>query len=185
MAFHACVIARIAPPLAEQIWQLRESLQLPGATGAPHLTLLPPISHRRCDDAQLVARVRDLAQRFTPLELKVAGAATFAPQTPVVYSEVVGDLAAIHALHQALAASQAKRDFRYPFIPHVTLAWAENSEQAHQLTTQVQAADFRGSCQLCELEVVTGQLPDQWQTIARLPLGPSAPTTAFRPTSSA
>lgn len=170
MASHACVIARLKPPLAAQIWQLRQSLQLPGASGEPHLTILPPIPHDPSEDDVVVARVRCVARAFAPFRLQVAGAATFAPQTPVVYSEVTGDLVAIHALHRALANGHSARDFRYPYIPHVTLAWAETSEQAHALTRAVKAANFRGRCELDELEVVVGQLPDRWQTLARIKL---------------
>lgn len=170
MASHACVIARLKPPLAAQIWQLRQSLQLPGASAEPHLTLLPPIPHDTRADKALIARVHAAARPFAPFRLQVAGAATFAPRTPVVYSEVTADLSAIHALHCALANGQATRDFRYPYIPHVTLAWAETSEQARALTGAVKAANFRGECELDELEVVVGQLPDRWQTLARIEL---------------
>lgn len=185
MAVHACVIARIQTPLAEQIWQLRWALQLPGASTESHLTVLPPIVHHRADDHALIASVKSVAAQVAPFRLQVAGAGTFAPKTPVVYTEVTGDLAAIDTLHQALADTQAARDFRYPYIPHVTLAWANDGAHAIEVTKRVQAAEFRGECELDELEVVVGELPDRWETLARIRLTKAADTNVSHAPSSA
>ncbi|MDO5727246.1 MAG: 2'-5' RNA ligase family protein [Bowdeniella nasicola] len=184
MVVHACVIAPVTAPLGELISAQRHALQLPNVPPQPHLTLLPPVVFHHGDESALIEQVRTVARAHHRIELQVAGVATFAPTTPVVYFPVTGDLKAIQALHRDLTSPYCPGDFRYPYIPHVTLTWLPTATAARRVADTPQLAQFRGQCTLSHLVVVVGQLPDRWETIAEIAL-PAPQRSGLRSVSSA
>jgi 2'-5' RNA ligase len=117
------VVLLVPEPAATEIDGLRRALG-DGALGRipAHLTLVPPVNVRVDDVGEALAVLRAAAGRTGPLDLRLGPATTFDPVTPVVYLDVGGDVAALHALREAVMRPPLERPLTLPFVPHVTLA---------------------------------------------------------------
>jgi 2'-5' RNA ligase len=114
----------IPAPAAGEIDGLRRACG-DGSLGrvAPHITLVPPVNVRVDDlPAALAGLRRAAATRTEPLELRLGAAATFHPDSPVVYLSVGGDTAGLQALRDTVFAPPLARSLTWPFVPHVTVA---------------------------------------------------------------
>jgi 2'-5' RNA ligase len=117
-------VALLLPePSATEVNGLRRALG-DGTLGRipAHLTLVPPVNVRDDDMPATLEVLRRAAAQTGPLDLRLGPATTFHPVTPVVYLDVDGDLAALHALRDRVFLSPLERRLTRPFVPHVTLA---------------------------------------------------------------
>jgi len=87
----------------------------------PHITLVEPINVRAegLDEAHRI--LRDAAGDSRPLTFTLGPAASFAPDSPVLYLAVGGDVGALSALRTAVRTGPLDRDAVWPFVPHVTI----------------------------------------------------------------
>ncbi len=117
------VVLLVPDPWAREVDGLRRACRDSslGAIAA-HITLISPINVRDEHLDQVIEQVRAAASEFRPLRLRLSGAATFAPATPVVYLGVGGDLDRLLDLRQKLVTGPLERPDRYPYVPHVTVA---------------------------------------------------------------
>lgn len=147
-----------------------------GALGKvpPHVTLVPPVNVREdaVDDA--LAVLRAAAAAAGPLVLTLGPAATFQPDTPVLYLEVGGDLDALHRLRDAVFVAPLARRLTWPFVPHVTLA---EEQPAQRLTAAVAAlADYRVDVRIERVHLLEETKDPErgrtWEAVADAPLAP-------------
>lgn len=158
---YACVIARLPDDMGQELQRkyaggvdLNRSL---------HLTLLPPVPCTRTKLPELLSFVSSAAAAFPPLTVTLGGGATFWPTSPVLYLPVGPD-PALHEIHQALCHGPLGCDFRFPFVPHVTVGQVGDDAAA---AAGVRAlAGFSAVVELTQLDVIVGALPDDWMTVA-------------------
>ena len=158
-----------------------DGLRRAGGDGAlgkvpAHVTLVPPVNVREdaVDDALAVLR-RAAASIGEPLELTLGPAATFHPDTPVLYLEVGGDLDGLHRLRDAVFVTPLARKLTWPFVPHVTLAEEQPTER---LAAGVAAlADYRVAVRIERVHLLEETKdPTEgrvWVPVADAPLAPA------------
>lgn len=116
----------VPPPVGTEVDGLRRACDDPAIGRVPaHVTLVPPVNVREERVGEALAVLRGAAGTSAPLELTIGPVTTFAPATPVLYLAVNGrpdQLAALHALRDAVFADPLARRLTWPFHPHVTLA---------------------------------------------------------------
>ncbi len=162
---YACVIARLPEEIGQELQRTHAAIV--DFTGPLHLTLLPPVPCTRAQLPKLLRFVRSAAATFPPLTITITGAATFWPTSPVLYLPVVTD-PALRTIHQALCQGPLGCDFRFPFVPHITVGQVHDDAAA---AAGVRAlAGFNAVVELTQLDVIVGALPDDWMTVASHPL---------------
>lgn len=113
----------LAGPLAFEVDGLRRACG-DGMLGrvAPHITLVPPVNVREDDfDATLTTLRAAAAARRSPITVTVGPARSFAPDSPVLYLQVTGDVDGVVALRSAVRRGPLDRPDQWPFVPHVTI----------------------------------------------------------------
>ena len=88
----------------------------------PHVTLLGPTRVRRDDLAGVDAHLTTVATRHRGFGLRLAGAATFRPVSPVVFVQVVEGGPSCAALADDLRDGPLAQSLRFEYHPHVTVA---------------------------------------------------------------
>jgi 2'-5' RNA ligase len=114
----------VPPPVGAEVDGLRRACGDGSLTRIPpHCTLVPPVNVRaeQVDDA--LAHLRAAAAVTRPFRIELGPAATFAPDSPVLYLAVGGDgLDALIELRDQVFREPLSRPVTWPFVPHVTLA---------------------------------------------------------------
>lgn len=164
----------VPEPVATEIDGLRRGLG-DGTLGRipAHLTLIPPVNValERIDEAGDVLRAAG-AVCDGPLELTLGPAVTFSPVTPVIYLEVGGALAALHALRDRVFREPLARPLTHDFVPHVTLA--DEVPGVERIEAAVRAlADYVRTVPFRSLHLLREGRGRVWEPISEAPLGPS------------
>ena len=110
-------------PVATEVDGLRRALG-DGTLGRipAHLTLVPPVNVAEDDLPSALDVLRDAARQTRPLNLRLGPAATFHPETPVVYLAVGGDIDGLRSLRDRVFRPPLERALSRAFVPHVTVA---------------------------------------------------------------
>jgi 2'-5' RNA ligase len=95
----------------------------------PHITLVPPVNVAAAALGDALAVIRGAAARVPRLRLALGPVRTFAPDTPVIYLGVGGDLEYLRALRDAVFVAPLVRPLSWPWVPHVTLADEASEDQ--------------------------------------------------------
>jgi 2'-5' RNA ligase/GNAT superfamily N-acetyltransferase len=114
----------LLPPrwLGAQVDVLRAGLGDPRLADLPtHLTLVPPIDLDDDGTALLAPTLRAVARGARPFTLGLGPADTFAPRTMTLHLRLLGDLAELTRLRDALRVPPLDRPDEHDFVPHVTL----------------------------------------------------------------
>ena len=167
------VVLLVPEPVATEIDGIRRGLG-DGTLGRipAHVTLVPPVNVAldRVDEAGDVLRAAGAA-RAGPLELTLGPAVTFWPVTPVVYLQVGGALAELHALRDRVFRDPLARPLTYDFVPHVTLA--DEVASPERIDAAVRAlADYSRTVRFDSLHLLREGPGRVWAPIAEAPLGP-------------
>ena len=173
------VVILLPPPTADEVQGLRRACADSMLERvAPHLTLVPPVNVREDDLATAMAVLRGAAAAAPPvLELTLGPVTSFLPVNPVLYLDVAGDVAHVHALRQAGVAPPFARDMDHLFVPHVTLATEMTEDRiAH---AEAALADYAAVVRVDRVHVLEEQRDEVsgervWQPIADVALGPPA-----------
>lgn len=113
----------IPDPYGDQLADARARFRDPAASLIPpHVTLLGPTKARRDDLGTVDAYLTAVAARHRPFGLRLAGAATFRPISPVAFVQVVEGAPACAALADELRTGPLGQDLRFEYHPHVTVA---------------------------------------------------------------
>ena len=170
------VVLLIPPPLDGEIDGLRRACG-DGALGKvpPHVTLVPPVNVREDAFEDALAVLRGAAAAAEPLVLRLGPAATFHPDTPVLYLDVGGDLDRLHRLRDAVFVAPLTRRLTWPFAPHVTLAEEQPPERLEAGVTAL--ADYRVDVRVDRVHLLEERKDDQrgrvWEPVADVPLAPA------------
>jgi len=166
----------IPPPLDREIDGLRRACG-DGALGKvpPHVTLVPPVNVREDAFEDALAVLRVAATAAEPLVLRLGPAATFHPDTPVLYLDVGGDLDGLHRLRDAVFVAPLARSLTWPFAPHVTLAEEQPPERLEAGVTAL--ADYHVGVRVDRVHLLEERKDDQrgrvWEPVADVPLAPA------------
>jgi 2'-5' RNA ligase len=110
-------------PFTSELQDWRRHLGDPNAAGIPpHVTLLPPTALREQALVEVEEHLRAVAAQEEPFEMVLRGSATFRPVSPVVFVPVVKGLADCERLEAQVRSGPLRRELRFPYHPHVTVA---------------------------------------------------------------
>jgi 2'-5' RNA ligase len=114
----------VPPPAGVEVDGIRRACG-DGSLGriAAHCTLVPPVNVREEHLDNALAHLRAAAAATRPFTVTLGPAATFLPDSPVLYLAVDGDgVDALVDLRERVFAEPLSRPVTWPFVPHVTLA---------------------------------------------------------------
>lgn len=142
----------VPAPFAEELQQLRASFGDPSAESIPtHVTLLSPIEVAEDQDPEIQAHLQRVAAVQQPFTMLLRSTGTFLPVSPVVFVQVAGGISACERIEAALRTGPLKRDAKFHYHPHVTVAHrvddssmdrAFNELAAYQCSFEVGAFDL-------------------------------------------
>jgi 2'-5' RNA ligase len=113
----------IPEPYKSQLQDARERHGDPNASDIPpHLTLLPPTVMDSLQMPLVEQHLKNVAHAATRFSLKLRGTGTFRPVSPVVFVPVVEGEAECRALEEQVRGGPIKRQLKFPYHPHVTIA---------------------------------------------------------------
>lgn len=117
------VVLLVPQPLATEVDGLRRACGDPRRGRIdPHITLVPPVNLREDDLASALTTCRHAAAAALVLHLALDAPSTFAPETPLAWLSVAGDVAALADLRSSLDVGPLARPTEWPFVPHVTIS---------------------------------------------------------------
>jgi len=139
----------IPEPYRTQLQDWRERLGDPNASLiVPHVTLLGPTTVRLVDLPAIEHHLARAAEPNDPFTIRLCGAGTFRPLSPVVFVALVAGAARCAALAAAVRSGPLDRPLAFAYHPHVTVAHdiAEDGlDRAYEELADYQAQfDVRG-----------------------------------------
>lgn len=139
---HIGVVVNIPPPWGEFLTRRREQTGDPQAPDVPaHVTLLGPVEIPVAALPAVEAHLTAVAADHPPFTLHLRGTGTFRPVTEVVFVAVAAGISECELLAAAIgAAPELRRDSRFPYHPHVTVAHDVDPVQMDQVYADL--ADF-------------------------------------------
>jgi len=114
----------IPAPFAGELQRLRASFGDPGAELIPtHVTLLSPTEITDDDDLpEIHEHLERVAAAQQPFTMQLRSTGTFRPISPVVFVQVADGISECERLEQAIRTGLLKREVRFYYHPHVTIA---------------------------------------------------------------
>jgi 2'-5' RNA ligase len=117
------VAVAVPEPYGAELTATRERLGDPDVGTVPtHVTLLPPTTV----DHVLLPEIHDhlaaAAAKTEPFRIRLRGAGTFRPVSPVVFVALAEGIAACEMLETRVRAGVLWRPVLFPYHPHVTVA---------------------------------------------------------------
>lgn len=130
---------------------------------------------------RLTAALDEVATRYPPLRLRIAGAGTFPPRglPRVMYAGLAGDLDRLQRLARAVGRAARSAGIpvqRQPFAPHLTLGRWRPDDPVEPRLTETLAGHAGPEFAVLEFWLVRSRLGPQPQheQLARWPLGDQA-----------
>jgi 2'-5' RNA ligase len=113
----------IPEPYGRELQGWRERIGDPNAKRiVPHVTLLPPTSVAGAALPDIEEHLRRVASEEQAFEIRLRGAATFYPVSPVVFVPLVQGISECERLESKVRSGPLARPLRFPYHPHVTVA---------------------------------------------------------------
>ena len=114
----------IPAPFAGELQRLRASFGDPAAELIPtHVTLLSPMEITDDDDlSEIHEHLEGVAAMQPPFTMRLRSTGTFRPVSPVVFVQVADGISECEQLEQAIRTGPLKREVRFYYHPHVTIA---------------------------------------------------------------
>lgn len=140
------VVSYLAGELGEFLAATTRRLAPATPAGMPHLTLLPLQATCKPDEV-LVAAVAASARDVAPLAIELGQLSSFEPCSEVLYVEVPDPHGRVRWMHDRLAAfANPGGQERFPFCPHVTLAYELPAGEVAHLRPAFERAwnDYQG-----------------------------------------
>jgi 2'-5' RNA ligase len=117
------VAVALPEPYADELRTIRERLGDPDAKTVPsHVTLLPPTTVDAVLVPEIRAHLERVAAQAEPFRMRLRGAGTFRPVSPVVFVTVAEGIGGCERLERAVRSEVLARPVEYPYHPHVTVA---------------------------------------------------------------
>ena len=113
----------IPAPFAGELQRLRASFGDPSAESIPtHVTLLSPTEIADDEVPEIHEHLERVAAAQQPFTMRLRSTGTFRPVSPVVFVQVAGGISECERIEQAIRTGPLKRDVRFYYHPHVTIA---------------------------------------------------------------
>lgn len=136
------VAIEIPEPYGAELHRLREKLGDPTAWAmTPHVTLLPPTVLPEPDLDPALAHLRAVAEGHRPFQVRLEGAGTFRPVSPVVFVQLRRGMAECAVLERSVRSGVLHRETAFAYYPHVTVA--HDLSEVDLDTAEHTAADYR------------------------------------------
>lgn len=117
------VAISIPPPWREALSAWRERVGDPeGGRVPPHVTLLPPTLVPTAQIAEIEEHLAVTAAGCSPFDMHLSGTGTFRPVSDVVFVVVAAGIAQCEQLERRVRSGPLRRETRFPYHPHVTVA---------------------------------------------------------------
>lgn len=117
------VAVAVPAPYGDQLQAWRDKLGDPTAHAIPaHITLLAPTRVTDSELDKIDAHLHDAAAEEVPFPMVLRGTGTFRPVSPVVFVQVALGIADCQRLELRVRSGPLRRELRYPYHPHVTIA---------------------------------------------------------------
>lgn len=113
----------IPAPFAGELQRLRASFGDRSAQSIPtHVTLLSPIEIVDEEVPEIHEHLERVAAAQQSFTMRLRSTGTFRPVSPVVFVQVAGGISECERLEQAIRTGLLKREVRFYYHPHVTIA---------------------------------------------------------------
>ena len=113
----------VPAPFAGELQRLRASFGDPSAESIPtHVTLLSPTEIADDQVPEIHEHLERVAAAQQPFTMRLRSTGTFRPVSPVVFVQVAGGISECERIEQAIRTGPLKRDVRFYYHPHVTIA---------------------------------------------------------------
>ena len=167
----------VPPPLRVEVDGLRRACGDAALGRVPaHVTLVPPVNVREEQVDAALGLLRSAGAAVPPFDLTLGPAATFAPDTPVLYLRVGGDVDALYRLRDLVFVPPLARQLTWPFVPHITLA--QDLPDERLVAAVVALADFEATLAVERVHLLEERRDDAgtrvWLPVADAPLAPAA-----------
>jgi 2'-5' RNA ligase len=162
----------VPSPLRERLLQVRRACGDPQAEAfPPHITVIPPTAVSRSALPAMLDRIETRIGQCGPFNVRLRGAGTFRPVTPVVFAKLVEGAGACAALESQVREAIGHPEGRFPYEPHVTVAQDATDAVLDQAENAI--GDLDEGFAVDALEVCLLQPDAVWQPLRRFPLAPS------------
>ncbi len=138
------VVIEVPEPHAGRIREARRAWGDPEAdTVPPHITIVAPVS---VDPGEVPVLEEHLARAVVgcaPFRMRLRGTGTFRPVSPVVFLAVAEGIPGCEDLERRVRTGPWAVDLRFPYHPHVTVAFGLGDEALDQAFEEM--ADFEAA----------------------------------------
>jgi 2'-5' RNA ligase len=113
----------IPDPYGSELRRYRADFGDPQAASVPtHVTLLPPTEIDDEDLEQIDAHLLEVAARYPRFRIRLRGAGTVRPVSPVVFVMLAEGISSCEVLQSLVRSGPLDVSLRFPYHPHVTVA---------------------------------------------------------------
>lgn len=117
------VAIQVPQPYGPQLQDARARAGDPLARAIPpHVTLLGPTVIQPDEMDDVTVHLRGVAAEQPAFTVLLRGTGTFRPVSPVVFVQVAAGIAECEQLESSIRSGPLKRDLRFSYHPHVTVA---------------------------------------------------------------
>lgn len=157
------VAVDIPEPWGSLLTRRRAEAGDPQAAYVPaHLTLLGPTEIARSSLPAVEKHLAEVAAGFPPYLLHLRGTGTFRPVTEVVFVAVAAGISECELLAEAIrSAPELRRETRFPYHPHVTVAQDVPSEALDKVYEDL--ADFSALFEVDKFTLFSHDGQARWQ----------------------
>jgi 2'-5' RNA ligase len=114
----------VPEPYAARIREARRGWGDIGAGSIPaHITIVPPVSVDAEEMPVLEQHLERALLGCAPFRMRLRGTGTFRPVSPVVFLTVAEGISGCEGLEQRIRCGPWAVDLRFPYHPHVTVAF--------------------------------------------------------------
>lgn len=163
---YACAILPLSGELGAAVASVR-NLSLPqGLDIPPHITVLPPFRLPAEDLPAVGEAIKDVARSAVGFTVANGAVRSFEPVSPVVYLDITRGRDEIVHLHQELFTAVPRAEFRFPFVPHITIAQAESPELLR--AAQDEVTGLAATSEIDHLRLFVGPTLQDWREVFRV-----------------
>jgi 2'-5' RNA ligase len=157
----------VPPPFGEALDEYRRRVE--GTLETPaHITLVPPTPVADHDWDDVHDLLRSTAARHQPFRVRLAGAGSFRPVSPVVFVVVVEGISGCEQLEASLRVGPLSGARPFPYHPHVTIAHDVGEERMDRAL--LDHADFAADFVVDGFALFRSDTTG-WTAVAEYPLG--------------
>lgn len=162
------VVIDVPEPHASRIREARRAWGDPEADAVPpHVTIVAPVSVDPEEIPVLEQHLEQAVLGCSPFRMRLRGTGTFRPVSPVVFLAVAEGIPGCEELERRVRCGPWAVDLRFPYHPHVTVAFGLTDESLDQAFAALAHFEAEFSVEAIRLY----ELGDEgWQGRASYPL---------------